>query len=145
MKCVICSSVIDDDSCFCKWCGSPIEEIPWIEEDGIDYTERIPFMTFWREHGEMSVYKRIDDEGNLHSCILFEDKDGHHTIVNFNCWIGAATYLEVHACKRHMIVYHLTDDSYEVYGYQTDEHRYCAPVSAETLIIPRKQEEEYPF
>ena len=93
----------------------------------------------------MSLYKRIDDEGNLHSCILFEDKDGHHTIVNFNCWIGAATYLEVHACKRHMLVYHLTDDSYEVYGYQTDEHRYCAPVSAETLIIPRKQEEEYPF
>ena len=72
MKCVICSSVIDDDSCFCKWCGSPIEEIPWIEEDGIDYTERIPFMTFWREHGEMSVYKRIDDEGNL----LVETEDG---------------------------------------------------------------------
>lgn len=90
MNCVVCNNIIDDDSCFCKWCGIPIEVIPWIEEDGIDYTKRIPFMTFWREHGEMSVYKRIDDEGNLHSCILFEDKDGHHTIVNFNCWIGAA-------------------------------------------------------
>ena len=144
MKCVICNNVIDDDSCFCKWCGSPVEVIPWIEEDGIDYTERIPFFTFWREHGKMSVYKRIDEDGNLISCLLFEGENGQHTIVNFNHWVGAATYLEIQACKRHMLVYHLTDGTYEVHGYQTDEHRPCQPVLDNMLIIP-KDEEDYPF
>ena len=145
MKCVVCNNVIDDDSCFCKWCGSPVEEIPWIEEDGIDYTERIPFLTFWREHGEMSVYKRIDENGDLLSCILFDDKNGQHTFVNFNYWNGAATFLELQACKRHILVYHLTDGSYEAYGYQTDVYRQFKPVSEETLIIPEIKEEDYPF
>lgn len=145
MKCVICSNVIDDDSCFCKWCGSPVKVIPWIEEDGIDYTECKPFLTFWREHGEMSVYKRTDENGDLLSCILFEGNAGQHTIVNFNFWQGAATYLEVQASKRHMVVYHLEDGSFVVYGYLTDEHRRFMPVSAETLIIPQKDEEDYPF
>lgn len=67
--------VLDDDSCFCKWCGNPVEEIPWIEVDGIDSVEMIPFMTFWREHGKMSVYKHFDEKGCLHSCILFESQD----------------------------------------------------------------------
>ena len=145
MKCLVCNNVIDDDSCFCKWCGSPVEEIPWIEEDGIDYTEKIPFLTFWREHGKMSVYKRTNEEGQLLSCILFEGENGEQTIVNFNCWLGAATYWEVQASKRHMLVYHLIDGSYEVHGYQTDEHRPCLPVSKETLVIPKKEEEDYPF
>ena len=145
MKCLVCNNVIDDDSCFCKWCGSPIEEIPWIEEDGIDYTERIPFLTFWREHGEMSVYKRNDENGDLLSCILFDKKDGQHTIVNFNCWNGAATFLELQACKRHILVYHLTDGSYEAYGYLTDEYRRFKPITEETLIIPEIKEEDYPF
>lgn len=88
MKCIVCNNVIDDDSCFCKWCGNPVEEIPWIEEDGLGFPERIPFLTFWREHGKMSVYKRIDEFGRLYSCILFEGKDGKYTIVNFNAWVG---------------------------------------------------------
>ena len=145
MKCVVCNNVIDGDSCFCKWCGSPVEEIPWIEEDGIDYTERIPFLTFWRERGEMSVYKRTDENGDLLSCILFDDKNGQRTIVNFNCWNGAATFLELQACKRHILVYHLTDGSYEAYGYQTDLYRRFIPVTEETLIISEIKEEDYPF
>lgn len=143
MNCVVCNNNIDDDSSFCKWCGNPVEEIPWIEEDGIDFTERIPFLTFWREHGKMSVFKTTDEKGNMLSCILFKDENDQYTIVNFNFWEGAATCLEVQACKRHMIVYHLTDNSYVVYGYQTDERRPCLPVSVETLIIPQK--EDYPF
>ena len=143
MKCVVCGNIIDDDSCFCKWCGNPVEVIPWIEEDGIDYTESIPFMTFWRKHGKMSVHKQKDAEGNPLACILFTDDDDRLTIVNFNCWEGAATYLEVQACKRHMLVYHLKDGSYEVYGYQTDEYRQCGPITEKTLIPPK--EEELPF
>jgi hypothetical protein len=134
MKCKVCNSTIDDDSCFCKWCGSPVEEIPWIEEDGIEYTERIPFYTFWREHGEMTVYKKVINE-NTCSCILFTGQDGNNTIVNFNMWEGAATFLEIQACKRHMLVYHLSDGSYEAHGYQTDEHRDHIPVTPDSLII----------
>lgn len=92
----------------------------------------------------MSVYKRTDEDGNLVSCILFEGDNSQYTIVNFNYWIGAATYLEVQACKRHMLVYHLTDGTYEVHGYQTDEHRPFTPVLDNMLIIP-KDEEDYPF
>lgn len=145
MKCVICSNIIDDDSCFCKWCGNPVEEIPWIEEDGLGFPERIPFLTFWREHGKMSVYKRIDEFGRLYSCILFEGKDGKYTIVNFNAWVGAATYLEVQACKRHMLVFHLDNGIYVAFGYQTDEERQCMPVTEETLIFPKEEEEDLPF
>ena len=143
MNCVVCNNIIDDDSCFCKWCGNPVEEIPWIEEDGIDYSERIPFMTFWREHGEMSVFKTMDENGNLLSCILFKKKNGLCTIVNFNIWVGAATYLEIQACKRHMLVYHLTNGVYVVYGYQTDERRPCLPVSLESLNIPQKRDSPF--
>ena len=143
MKCIICNNVIDDDSRFCKWCGNPVEETPWIEEDGIDFTERIPFLTFWREHGKMSVYKHINGNGLLHSCILFEKPDKQYTIVNFNDWVGAATYLEVQACKRHMMVYQLTDGSYVAYGYQTDVDRDFTPVTEDSLVLP--EEEDYPF
>ena len=145
MKCIVCNNIIDDDSCFCKWCGNPVEDFPWVEEDGIEYSEVIPFMTFWRRHGEISVYKRINEDGELLSCILFKDERGQHTILNFNCWVGAATYLEVQACKRHMLVYHLLDGSFEVHGYQTDEHRPFIPVSLETLVLPKDEEEDYPF
>ena len=143
MKCIVCNNVIDDDSCFCKWCGNPVEEIPWIEEDGLDYTERIPFMTFWRKHGKMSVYKHIDEKGCLHSCILFESQNKKYTIVNFNEWLGAATYLELQACKRHILVYHLKEGIYVAYGYQTEEDRPVLPVFEDTLVLP--EEEDYPF
>lgn len=143
MKCVVCNNVIDDDSCFCKWCGNPVEEIPWSEEDGLDYVERIPFLTFWREHGKMSVYKRIDEKGCLHSCILFESQNKKYTIVNFNEWLGAATYLELQACKRHILVYHLKEGIYVAYGYQTEEDRPVLPVFEDTLVLP--EEEDYPF
>ena len=143
MKCIVCNNVIDDDSCFCKWCGNPVEEIPWIEEDGLDYTERIPFMTFWREHGKMSVYQHIDEKGCLHSCILFESQNKKYTIVNFNEWLGAATYLELQACKRHILVYHLKEGIYVAYGYQTEEDRPVLPVFEDTLVLP--EEEDYPF
>ena len=88
-----------------------------IEEDGLDFTERIPFMTFWREHGKMSVYKHFDEKGCLHSCFLFESQDKKYAIVNFNEWLGAATYHELQACKRHILVYHLTDGTYVAYGW----------------------------
>ena len=143
MKCIVCNNVIDDDSCFCKWCGNPVEEIPWIEVDGIDSVEMIPFMTFWREHGKMSVYKHIDEKGCLHSCILFESQNKKYTIVNFNEWLGAATYLELQACKRHILVYHLKEGIYVAYGYQTEEDRPVLPVFEDTLVLP--EEEDYPF
>ena len=91
----------------------------------------------------MSVYKHIDENGRLHSCILFEGHDKQYTIVNFNGWVGAATYLEVQASKRHMLVYHLTDGSYVALGYQTDVHRDFIPVTEDSLVLP--EEEDYPF
>ena len=60
---------------------------------------------------------------------IFEGKDGKYTIVNFNAWVGAATYLEVQACKRHMLVFHLDNGIYVASGYQTDEERQCMPVT----------------
>ena len=110
MKCIVCNNVIDDDSCFCKWCGNPVEEIPWIEEDGL---------------------------------ILFESQNKKYTIVNFNEWLGAATYLELQACKRHILVYHLKEGIYVAYGYQTEEDRPVLPVFEDTLVLP--EEEDYPF
>lgn len=80
---------------------------------------------------------------NVVKCGRFEEPDKQYTIVNFNDWVGAATYLEVQACKRHMMVYHLTDESYVAYGYQTDEDRDFTPVTEDSLVLP--EEEDYPF